>query len=90
MNYGTYSEKQSKKVGDVFIHTTKFTYQDGLITYRWYISPNMTNSYECCLWKDKNKRGRKPETKFCLTREEAIETALANDLHQLPETNEGE
>ncbi len=78
MNWGTYSERQSEKIGDKFLHTTKFTYQDGLVTFRWYVSPNRTNSYEACLWKDKNPRARKPERKYCLTRGEARQVAKLN------------
>ena len=73
--WGIYSEKQVKQVGGKYIHTTKFTMNKGLIIYKWYVSVNETNTAEYCLWKNKNSRARKHESRYCVTRQEAVDLA---------------
>lgn len=73
--WGTYSDRRVMEAGGRYIFTSKFTLTSGLETYVWYKSPNKSNDHEYALWKQKNTRGRKPETKHFLTRDEALSVA---------------
>lgn len=64
IGWGIYSEEKVEAINGWFLFTTKFTAEDGTIVYRWFKTKHRDQDYKFCLWQDKNRLGRKLETKY--------------------------
>ena len=73
--WGTYTDNYVFKYNGKWIHTIKYNDNCGFSFWKFYTSPNRTNRDEHCLWRGKNSRGRKLETRYFITRDEAVEVA---------------
>jgi hypothetical protein len=73
--WGIHSDEHVFKYKDVFIHTTKYTDNCGAFYWRFYTSLRGDRKDSGYLWRDKNPRGRKFESRFFTTKEEAMDKA---------------
>lgn len=78
MSFVTYSDQRKQEIvcprtGTWYCYTVKATPEkDGQPFYRWAVSRSANQAHLHALWKDKNPRGRKFDTRYCATREEAL------------------
>lgn len=78
MSFVTYADQRKQEIvcartGTWYCYTVKATPTgEEKPFYRWALSRSANQQNLYALWKDKNPRGRKFETKYCATREEAV------------------
>lgn len=64
------------RTGSWYCFTVKATPTDGSPAYyRWALSRHRDQHSLYALWQDKNRLGRKFETRYCQSRSEAVECA---------------
>ncbi|AUR85405.1 hypothetical protein NVP1074O_37 [Vibrio phage 1.074.O._10N.222.49.B7] len=80
--WGIYSEFQKFQHFGLWCFTTKFTDTSGIDYWRWYVSHRSDTKNLCYLWKDRNAKARKIETRYFLNESDCIEhaKAIARDI----------
>lgn len=74
--WGIYTDNYCKQVGKVWVHISKFNDESGISYWRWFTSVNRWPEDCGLLWRDKNRAGRKLDTKYFLSRDECLQHAL--------------
>ena len=78
-DWGTYSEDHCCKYGERWLFTTKFTDENGVFIYKFFISVRGNQGDTLYLYRHKNPRARLFERKYFQSRDEIIEYLNSKD-----------
>ncbi|AUR91943.1 hypothetical protein NVP1167O_47 [Vibrio phage 1.167.O._10N.261.51.F2] len=80
--WGIYSDKRIFQHFGEWVFIVKYTDNSGIYYWRWHVSHKSDERDLCYLWKDRNAKARKLDTRYFLNKSDCIEhaKAIARDI----------